>query len=301
MTSVMLRGMPDATDLGRVARHLWQLTEPIHAVVYFSPEPIAAMKAAGYRGYWMGYFAQRSAPLGEVPPEVVHAIFYNFSWDRVVGALPDAWTFAPPEVALRARRASTAIALRRLFGEQIEAPGFEQAVELLEKAALSAPLEGHALYAANRALDTPTDPVERLWHAATLLREHRGDGHIAALMTAGITGRQAHVLHALTTGNPRDVYQLARDLGEEEWAQLAAELRARGLVDAEGVINAEGRALKADIETTTDELAAAAFAVLTDKEQRALADALLPLVLAVVHSGEIPVNSPMGLNLAEIG
>jgi hypothetical protein len=297
----MLRDMADATESGQVARHLYQLTEPIHAVVYFSPEPIAAMKAAGYRGYWMGYFAQRSAPLGAVPPEVVHAIFYNFSWERVSGALPDAWTFAPPEVALSARRASTAVTLRRLFGDLTATPGFGEAVELLEKAALSAPLEGHPLYAANRSLEVPTDPVERLWHATTLLREHRGDGHIAALITAGITGRQSHVLHALSTGNPRDVYQLARDLGEAEWSQLTAEMRARGLADDEGLITSDGTALKARIEEATDDLGAAAFAVLTEKEQRTLADALLPLVLAAVHSGEIPINSPMGLNLAEIG
>ncbi|MGN6721018.1 MAG: SCO6745 family protein [Marmoricola sp.] len=293
--------MPDATELGPVARHLYQLTEPIHAVVYFSPEPIAAMKAAGYRGYWMGYFAQRSAPLGEVSPELVHSIFYNFSWERVTGALPDAWTFAPPEIALQSRRESTAVTLRRLFGDLTEAPAFGEAVELLEKAAFAASLEGHPLYAANRALEVPTDPVERLWHATTLLREHRGDGHIAALMTAGITGRQSHVLHALTTGNPRDVYQLARDLGDDEWSALAGELQVRGVVDEDGQVTPEGRDLKAGIEDMTDELAAASYAVLTEKEQRALADALLPLVLTVVHSGEIPINSPMGLNLAEIG
>lgn len=293
--------MPDAIDVGPVARHLWQLTEPIHAVVYFSPEPIAAMKAAGYRGYWMGYFAQRSAPLGEVSAEVVHAIFYNFSWERVSGALPDAWTFASPEVALRARRESTAAALRRQWGDLVDGAGFGHAVELLEKAALSAPLEGHVMYAANRALDLPTDPVERLWHAATLLREHRGDGHIAALMSAGITGRQSHVLHALATGHPRDVYQLARDLGEAEWSDLVAELRDRGLVDGDDQVTLEGRELKAGIEATTDSLAAATYRALTEKEQSVLTDALLPLVLAVVRAGEIPINSPMGLRLDEIG
>lgn len=299
MTSVMLRDMPDATEPGAVARHLWQLAEPLHAVVYFSPEPIAAMRTAGYRGYWMGYFAQRSSPLGPVSAEVVHALFYNFSWERVAGALPDAWTFAPPEVALRARRESTAAALRRQLGELVDGVG--TAVDLLEQAAVSASLEGHPMYAANRSLDVPTDPVERLWHATTLLREHRGDGHVAALMAAGITGRQSHVLHALTTGNPRDVYQLARDLGDEEWSSLVAELQGRGLVDPDGQATPDGRALKADIEATTDDLAAAAYTTLTEKEQRALAAALLPLVLAVVHAGEIPVNSPMGLNLAEIG
>ena len=69
-------------------REAWRLLEPIHAVVYFSPEPLGALRAAGYRGYWMGYFAGRAAPLGAVGPDVVHALFYNFSRERVAKALP---------------------------------------------------------------------------------------------------------------------------------------------------------------------------------------------------------------------
>lgn len=299
MTSVMLRGMPEAPVAIPIARRLWSLTEPLHAVVYFSPEPVIAMKAAGYRGYWMGYFAQRSAPLGSVPPEVVHALFYNFSWERVSGALPDAWTFASPEIALRARRESTAAALRRQLGDLVNGPEFVAAVELLEAAALSAPLEGRAMYAANRALEVPADPVERLWHATTLLREHRGDGHIAALIAAGISGRQSHVLQALTNGSPRAVYETARDFTDDEWGARLGELSQRGLVEG-GVLSSSGRDLKATVEQTTDELAAVAYGILTKEQQRALADALLPLVRAIVAAGEIPVDSPMGLRLDEI-
>lgn len=299
MTSVMLPGMPDAPATTALTRRLWSLTEPLHAVVYFSPEPVMAMKAAGYRGYWMGYFAQRSAPLGVVPPEVVHALFYNFSWERVAGALPDAWSFAGPEVALAARREASAAALRRQLGDLVDSAEFLAAVDLLERAALSAPLEGRTMYAANRALETPADPVERLWHATTLLREHRGDGHIAALMAAGISGRQSHVLQALTTGSPRAVYEVARDFTDAEWAARTAELGERGLVE-DGRLSGAGTDLKARIEGMTDELAAAPYLVLTEGEQRTLADALLPLVRAVVAAGEIPVDSPMGLKLDEI-
>ena len=295
----MLRGMPDAPDVGDLTRRLWALTEPIHAVVYFSPEPVLAMKEAGYRGYWMGYFAQRSAPLGRVAPEVVHALFYNFSWERVAGALPDAWSFAPPEVALDVRRASTARALRRQLGDLVDGPDFLATVELLERAALAAPLEGRAMYAANRALEIPTDAVERLWHATTLLREHRGDGHIGALIAAGISGRQSHVLQALATGTPRAVYDVARDFTDEEWAERIDQLTRQGLVEG-GELSARGRELKSDIEATTDRLAASAYEGLTESEQRTLADALLPLTRAIVAAGEIPVDSPMGLKLDAI-
>ncbi|MGN6162829.1 MAG: SCO6745 family protein [Marmoricola sp.] len=288
--------MSDATGT-TFARRVWQLIEPIHAVVYFSPEPVGAMREAGYRGYWMGYFAQRSAPLGEVPPEVVHALFYNFSWKRVRGALPDAWGFAAPEVALRARREASAAALRRHIGQLDVDPA---AVALLEKAAGSAPLEGRALFAANQALDLPVDPLERLWQLTTLLREHRGDGHVAALIGAGITGRQAHVLQALATGTPRAVYDVARDFDDAEWAALVEELRERGLVDDDGGLTSRGRDLKAGIELTTDQLASTAYVALTTKEQSALVDALLPVTRAVVQAGEIPVDSPMGLKLDEI-
>lgn len=297
----MLQDMPDTNVPGSVARRLWRLIEPIHAVVYFSPEPIAAMRAVGYRGYWMGYFAQRSAPLGEVPPEVVHALFYNFSWSRVSGALPDAWGFASPEVALGARRESAGTALRRQLGDLTDSGAFGEAVDLLERAALSAPIEGRALAAANRALEVPADPVERLWHAATILREHRGDGHIAALLSAGIGGRESHVLQALARGSSRKVYETARDFDQTEWEQLVAGLRDRGLVDATGQLAAAGHEVKSQIEATTDQLAATAYASLTEKEQRTLMDALLPLTVAVIGAGEIPADSPMGLNLNEIG
>lgn len=295
----MLQDMPHVNESSAVARRFWQLTEPIHAVVYFSPEPIAAMREAGYRGYWMGYFAQRSAPLGEVPPEVVHALFYNFSWERVSAALPDAWTFASPEIALVERRVSASAALRRQLGDLMGTEDFAHAVDLLERAALAAPFEGRALYAANRALEVPTDSVERLWHACTLLREHRGDGHIAALLAAGISGRQSHVLQALTSGSPRRVYEIARDFDDAEWVRLLRGFQARGLAENSG-LTSSGRDLKAGIEATTDRLAADAYATLTEQEQRTLMDALLPLTRAVIAAGDIPIDSPMGLKLGEI-
>ncbi|MFQ6231024.1 helix-turn-helix domain-containing protein, partial [Nocardia sp. NPDC002869] len=68
-----------STELPAFARQAWRLLEPLHAVTYFSPEPLQALKAAGYRGFWMGYFAGRAAPLGAAGPEVVHALFYNFT------------------------------------------------------------------------------------------------------------------------------------------------------------------------------------------------------------------------------
>src|SRR4051812_23503270 len=216
-------------------RGLWGLLEPIHAVVYFSPEPLAAFREAGYKGFWMGYFANRAAPLGAVGAEVVHALFYNFGWARVTRALPAAWDFAPPAAALEARAAGSVAALQRALGDLADEPLVARAAELAMRATAAAPLEGRTLFAANHALPVPAAPLERLWHAATLLREHRGDGHVAALLAAGISGRAAHVFHAAAVGTPKEVYTLARDFTEEEWDHERTNLGNRGLLDGDGL------------------------------------------------------------------
>ena len=280
-------------------RELWRLLEPIHAVTYFSPEPLAALKTAGYRGFWMGYFAGRAAPLGPVGPEVVHALFYNFGWERVTRALPAAWEFAPPAAALAARVEGSVAALRRALGEQTDDVAVGRAASLAMRAAAAAPLEGRTLFAANRALPVPDAPLEQLWHAATLLREHRGDGHIAALLAAGMTGRAAHVFHAVAVGTPREVYTAARDFTEEEWDAELASLRERGLLDGD-VLGPAGRTLYEDIESMTDRLAAPAYDVLSTAERAELIELLRPMTAAVVRTGDIPLASPMGLDLRDL-
>lgn len=266
-------------------------------MTYFSPEPLAALKAAGYRGFWMGYFAGRAAPLGRASAELTEAVFYNFDHDHVARAVPDAWTFAPPESALRARLGGSAAALRRMLGPEIDTDEVERLADALLVLADAAPVGGRALFAANRALPVPADPVERLWHAATLLREHRGDGHVAALVAAGIGGREAHVLHSLATGTPLAVYARSRRLGETETDVLRAGLRERGLVDDSGLLTSAGRARKVLVEQQTDALAWSACSGCSTAELDALLDALRPITRTIVASGDIPAQSPIGLDL----
>ncbi|MGW1737336.1 SCO6745 family protein [Nocardia sp. NPDC001965] len=287
-----------STALPAFARQAWSLLEPLHAVTYFSPEPLQALKTAGYRGFWTGYFAGRAAPLGAAGPEVVHALFYNFTIERIRRALPAAWEYAAPEAALTAREHGATAALRRQLGALADSPDVEVAAELAARAAAAAPLEGRALFAANRALPEPADPVARLWHAATLLREHRGDGHIAALIAAGIGGRESHVLQTLVRGIPREIYTVSRDFDDREWQTLLDGLRARGLAGADGPTE-EGTAVKAGIESRTDAAAAAAYAVLSVEERAELRRALRPLTRAVLACGEIPAITPIGLDLQE--
>ena len=286
-------------DRNGVARQIWRLLEPVHAVTYFSPEPLAELQSAGYRGFWMGYFAGRAAPLGAAPADLVHAVFYNFRYDHVARALPDAWDFAPPSRALEARRAGSVAALRRLLGSLADAPAVRRAAEIAAEAARRAPLEGRPLFAANHTLAEPDEPLELLWHAATLLREHRGDGHVAVLTANGVDGREAHVLHSLATSTPPSVSAAARQFGEEEWATVTAVLTERGWAEVDGTITEAGRHVKHVVEDRTDELAASAYDHLDTAAVQEFLAALRPLAAAVAGAGEIPRKSPMGLDLDE--
>lgn len=277
-----------------LARRFFDRFEAVHAVTYFAPEARAALDALGYRGFWMGYFAARSAPLGPVPPEVVTAVFYNFAPARVAKALPAAWDVAGPAEALRARSESAVAALRRYGLDDTD--DVRVAADLAAKAATAAPVDGRPLFAANLALEWPTEPLARLWHAATLLREQRGDGHVAVLATHAISGRECNVLHAAAGKVPAEMIMRSRDYDDQQWAQYQGQLAARGLLDADGALTEAGRDLKQRIEDTTDALALSALAALDDDEVDTLFRTLTPMARAVVAAGDLPAATPMGLN-----
>ncbi|ORB72410.1 SCO6745 family protein [Mycobacterium scrofulaceum] len=279
-----------------LARRFFDRFEPVHAVTYFAPEARAALDGLGYRGFWMGYFAARSAPLGMVPREVVAAIFYNFAPERVAKALPAAWEVAGPGAALRARQESAVAALRRYGVDE----NVVTAAELVGKAARHAPLDARPLFAANLALPWPDDPLAALWHATTLLREHRGDGHVAVLAAAGISGRESNVLHAAAGGVPREYIARTRDYDEAAWRHHEHRLAARGLLGEDGSLTAAGRELKDHIERSTDALALSALDALGDDEVEALFRALTPITRAVVAGGDVPALTPMTLRRNEL-
>ncbi|SNS34570.1 hypothetical protein SAMN05443665_100310 [Actinomadura meyerae] len=267
---------------------MWKVVEPLHAVTYFAEECLAANKDAGFKGFWMGYFGSRAAPLGAVSAGTVEAAFYGFHPARVRRAVPDAWSFVPPENILRVRGAAAARALRRLF------PGIDgvavTAAPLLHEVVLAADAGGRPLFAANRDLDVPDDPVEALWQAATALREHRGDGHVALLAAEGLSGLEANVLASAIGAVPAERMQQSRGWSPEEWDAAAEALARRGLL-AQGEATEEGRALKERIELRTDELAARPYGVLADPE--ALRASLVPAATAA--AGEMPFPNPIGL------
>ncbi|MFI0243029.1 MarR family transcriptional regulator [Streptomyces sp. NPDC016845] len=267
-----------------VARRMFELLEPICLVTYLAEECNEEMAALGHRTYWDGYFASRAAPLGRVPAQVVHAAFYNFANGEAARHIPSAWETIPPEASLAARERGSAASLRRILGQELAgSPSLVRAAELTCKSATSAPTEGRVMYAGMRTLKVPSDPVARLWHGATMLREHRSDGHIAALLGAGISGIEAHVLSALEQGiHPPQSFGRIHHLPKDQLTACMDGLRGRGLLDADDHFTDVGRATKQRIEALTDELAAAPYAALSPVELDELITTLEPITAALV-------------------
>lgn len=260
-----------------IARQMFDLVEPIGAIPYSADEPNDAMYALGFTDFWDTYFAGRAAPLGQVPAEVVDALFYNFAPGEVARHIPEVWRTTTPGEALAARRQGCATALRSFLGDLVDTATFGRTVDLLVEVATSAPVEGRPMYAALRSTSVPDDPVERLFHAASLLREHRGDGHIAALMVENIGGVESHVMFALEMGLPAERFGRLHHLPGTQIAGVIDGLRHRGLVGDDGWLTDEGHAVKQRIEDRTDELAAGPYATLEPDQLAELVESLRPL------------------------
>jgi hypothetical protein len=298
-----------------MARSMWTLFEPIHAVTYFTAEARSAYEQAGLRGFWRGYFAGRAAPLavtGADGAAVVAASFFNFAPAFVARAIPGVWELITPEEALRVRLAGAAEGLGRLLaGQEAEAAA---AADLLWRAIGELDYSGRVLAAANAALPVPPGEdaadspaasgstaasassaaagLGRLWQAATLLREHRGDGHFAALAAADIDGCEAVVLRCCLDLRREDM-QPVRGWTDEAWDGALSRLAARGWVGADGALTSAGREAHAAVEDATDRAASRPWARLGPEVTAEIAAALTPLARAC--AAVLPFPSPIGL------
>jgi hypothetical protein len=267
-------------------RQLWQGFEALHDVVYFTPVAGEAYAEVGCRGWWMGYFASRAAPVGPVGPDVVTALFFNFAPAMVERAIPDAWRLADREVVLETRRRIAGDALRDLL--EVDAD------ELTDRMLAAAPRAGRTLFAATAALPRPVDPVDALWHDVTALREFRGDGHVAALVNAGLSGCAANRLMfalGLVPPNQRE----RRGWTEQEWEQAHGELLERGWLHAGGSPTGAGREAREQIETRTDRLCEPATAAIGYDDLQTLTRTVVRLARQVTGSGAIPYPNPTGV------
>jgi hypothetical protein len=286
---------PAAGDEARLARLVWQFGEPVHAVIFYAPETRSATDALGLRGGWMSYFGCRAAPLGAVGASVVVAAFYNFRPSMVERAIPDAWSYAPPEKLVEARWSAMDLALRRVLGDAVASPAMRTAAERAQAAVQSGDFDGRVLGRANASLTPPPEPHLALWQALAALREHRGDGHVMSLVGQGVAPCEALVLQAATGRSPAEGLRANRGWSDEEWSAAREALVVRGWLDATGAVTPDGAAARDAIERETDRLAAAALAGLGPARTLELVDALRPFAERVMASGAVPTANNMGV------
>jgi len=276
------------------SRTTWRAVEPVHAMVYFAPEAqeeyaALGLDLAGNRA--LGYFPARAAALGRVGPGTVQATFFNFSRLAVEFGITGVWEQVSPEQLVEARRRGADRALRRMCGDLLDGPGVPEAVELARTAASGCTPYGRPLYAAHADLPEPELPHLQLWHALTLLREFRGDGHIAALVTEGVSGLEAAVLHvALGDSWSRKGLQTTRAYSDEEWDGAVAGLVARGWLQPDGTFTDEGRAHRQRVEDLTDALALPSWERLGEPGCARLRELVQPLSDRVVAAGGMGVR-----------
>ncbi|GAB3166674.1 hypothetical protein GCM10027258_91070 [Amycolatopsis stemonae] len=266
--------------------------DSLHALAYFAPEVDEALTGIGLRPGRMPYFAGRSAAMGPVGPEVVAATFYNFNPEVVARVIPRAWTLATPEQVLKARLEGVDKALTRLIGEgELKSDQVVEAAELAREASEACTGEGRPLYAAHAGLDWPELPHLALWHAITLLREYRGDGHIAALVLNGLSGVEALVTHVATgAGFTVDSAKLTRGWSDEQWTAAEQGLRDRGVLDGEGALTGEGVAVRDRVEVATEAASKAPWDHLGPEKTARLEELCRDLTRRVVAAGAFPAG-----------
>jgi hypothetical protein len=273
-----------------VPRQFWQGIEVIHDVVYFGPDIRDRFDAIGLKGWWMAYFAHRSAALGTPGPELVTALFYGFAPRLVHRALPDAWQRADRDEILATRLELARDRLRPALAADAT-PHIEQLATELATIVDRLDFAGRALAAAHATVSPPDDPLGRLWWAATVLREYRGDSHVAVLVANELDGAMANAL-AVADGRAPANQREARGWTEEEWAAAYDRLCTRGWVGDDGWVTAAGRSAREEIEIQTDQASSSCF----DDQRQQLAvttePALVGFARAINSAGAVPFPNP---------
>ncbi|MER6667180.1 hypothetical protein ABT256_21735 [Amycolatopsis japonica] len=272
-------------------RRLWEAVEPLHAVVYFAPETAAAAKAAGLPGWWMGYFAGRVAPLGPLPAPPATAMLFGFAPRMVARSLPDAWKYAEPAVVLQSRMEAVEEALNRILPADAPLGGL---ADLLEQAVTGCDYAARPLAAAWSSVARPATTAGRVWLAATVLREHRGDGHVLSAVTAGLRGLDTTLTHIGSGAVTREVIQINRGWSDEEWDASVARLSERGILDGDLQLTGPGIELRQRIEDETDRLAAGPLDALGEDGAAEVVRIAVPLSRRIFDTGAIPLPNPMG-------
>jgi hypothetical protein len=283
------------TSEENLARLIWQYGEPVHAVTYFAPERQQRTDALGLKGGWMSYFGCRAAPLGAATPAVVTAVLYVFDPRMVRRAIPDAWAIARPEQLLDARLDAVDETLRRVLGDAVDSADVRRAADGLRAAIEGCDVSGRTLGGANADVPLSSTPHLSLWQSLTTMRELRGDGHVIALVDAGIAPCEALVLQAATGRSDAVSLRGNRGWAEEDWSAAGGSLQARGWVDAAGAVTDAGRLAREGVEDATNRMASSIVHGIGADAGDGLVALLRPLAEAVMASGTVSAVNNMGL------
>ncbi|MFG3306775.1 hypothetical protein [Streptomyces wuyuanensis] len=273
----------------RAGRRCHNAVNPLHSTVYFSPDYAKELAGIGVEDAGAAYFAGRAAAMGAVGPGTVTATFYNFSHELIARHLPAVWDTASPATVLDARMRAVDATLRRLLGGAVNSPEMAEAARLALRATEACSRPARPLYAAHADLPVPEEPHLAFWHAATLLREHRGDGHLTALLSAGLDPLEALVSHTATGKGMSPRWILAsRGWRRTDWEAASDRLRERGLLDADGELTEAGTALRADLEEHTDRLDLAPYEHLGAPGVERLTELGRGFLMAAAAAGAFP-------------
>ncbi len=284
------------TENPGLARQMWHQLEAVHALFWYSPDVFAEAAELGYEvdTRWPSYFAWRAAPLGAAGPERVASAFYSFSPRMVAEHIPAAWAVAPPERVLEGRWRAVDRMYRALLGDAIGSPDLAEAASLARAAAEEAGTAGRPIAAANADLPWPDEPHLALWHAIGILREQRGDGHVAALLAHGLDPAESLVSFAAIGAASAETFA-SRGWTDGEWAAARDRLASRGLVDAEGKATDKGRELRVSVERMTDDLAYAPWRALGEAKAERLGQLTMPILVKVLETGLMPAENTLGI------
>ncbi|GAB3011787.1 hypothetical protein GCM10023080_093130 [Streptomyces pseudoechinosporeus] len=274
----------------RAGRRCHNVLNPLHSAHYFSPDLGRELAALGVADRDAAYFAARAAAMGTVGAGVVTATFYNFRHELVAKHVPEVWRTASPQDVLAARARAADATLRRLLGDEaIGSREMAEAAQLALRATEACVRTARPLYAAHADLPVPDEPHLALWHAATLLREHRGDGHLTVLLGAELDPVEALVSHTATGKGMSPRWILAtRGWRREDWDAAAGRLRERGLLDAEGELTTAGVDLRRAIESDTDRLDRAPYEHLGAARVERLRELATGFLMTSLAAGAFP-------------
>lgn len=280
----MTAAEPDAAAL--LARQVARAAESVHCVGYYTAE-IRTLTNRGFSGWWHAYFGYRFAPLGRASANLVTATAYNFAPRMVARAVPSTWDVLEPDALLDTHRSLVSTAMRRIFADGLFADEIAEAATLAQTAVTDLPLAGRPLFAAHGQLEWPDDPLMALWHACTLIREYRFDGHNMTLGAAGIDGVECHALMAAFGHGNQATIEGIRGWTKDEWDAGVQRLAHRGWLDGDGQFTADGREARAGVERGTDQRSVALVDNLGPVAAGRLIDLLKPIAVHLVSTGEV--------------